>query len=131
MAGATTIHAADVSFWTIILDFILMNWWWLWIPLFGIIGWIGDQVYNAVNSRREYRLRLAKEMRKAAQAQARAAMPAAPADARSRPKPGPCVHRNVVPVIPLSDSGSTPVAWLCNSCGTRLPADWAVLEEDL
>ena len=122
--AATTVHAADVSFWTIILDFILMNWWWLWIPVF---GWVGDQIYNAVNSRREYRLKLAKEMRKTAVAQARAAMPAAPANV-SRLKPGPCVHRNVTPV--MSFGTDEPVAWLCR-CGTQLPPDWAVREEDL
>lgn len=43
------------------------------------------------------------------------------------PVPGPCVHRNVVPVV----SDEAVVAWLCRSCDTRLPADWAVREEDL
>ncbi len=126
MTSAATVHVSDTGFLTVVVNFILMNWWWLWIPLFGIIGWCGDQVYDAVHSHREYRLKLAKEMRKAAQAQAHATTPAAV----SRPKPGPCVHRVVVPIIPLNDNGSEPVGWLCK-CGERLPANWAVLEEDL
>jgi hypothetical protein len=42
-------------------------------------------------------------------------------------KPGPCVHRNVIPVVAAEEV----VAWLCRTCDTRLPADWAVREEDL
>jgi hypothetical protein len=42
--------------------------------------------------------------------------------------PGPCVHRNVVPVVAADESVS---AWLCKSCDTQLPPDWAVREEDL
>jgi len=41
--------------------------------------------------------------------------------------PGPCVHRHVIPVI----SDEKVVAWLCRSCDQKLPADWAVREEDL
>jgi hypothetical protein len=44
------------------------------------------------------------------------------------PKPGPCVHRNVTPVVSAADEV---VAWLCRTCETRLPADWAIREEDL
>lgn len=43
-------------------------------------------------------------------------------------KPGHCVHRNVVPVVAADETVS---AWLCRSCDTQLPADWAVREEDL
>jgi hypothetical protein len=42
-------------------------------------------------------------------------------------KPGPCVHRNVKPVISADDEL---VGWLC-ACDAQLPADWAVREEDL
>jgi hypothetical protein len=42
------------------------------------------------------------------------------------PKPGPCVHRQVTPVV----SAEVVVAWLCR-CGAQLPADWAVRQEDL
>jgi hypothetical protein len=44
------------------------------------------------------------------------------------PKPGPCVHRNVVAIIPANEDA--PVGWLCR-CGEQLPADWAVRKEDL
>jgi hypothetical protein len=52
----------------------------------------------------------------------------APSAAIAVKKPGPCVHRNVVPVVAADESVS---AWLCKSCDTQLPADWAVREEDL
>jgi hypothetical protein len=42
-------------------------------------------------------------------------------------KPGPCVHRNVTPVV----SDDHVVAWLCKTCDTELAADWAVRQEDL
>jgi hypothetical protein len=47
---------------------------------------------------------------------------------RPAPEPGPCVHRNVVPVISRADEV---VAWLCRSCDTQLAVGWAVREEDL
>lgn len=50
------------------------------------------------------------------------------APAPAAPRPGRCVHRNVVPVVSADEKV---VAWLCKSCDTRLPADWAVREEDL
>ena len=55
---------------------------------------------------------------------------AAPAPAVSSPlaRPGPCVHRNVIPVVAADESVT---AWLCKSCDAQLPADWAVREEDL
>ena len=55
-----------------------------------------------------------------------AAAPALPAEQEEK-LPGPCVHRRVVPVI----SDEEVVAWLCRSCDKKLPADWAVREEDL
>jgi hypothetical protein len=53
--------------------------------------------------------------------------PAPPAAAK---KPGPCVHRNVTPIITRDDEL---VGWLCKKqgCEKRLPPDWAVLDEDL
>jgi hypothetical protein len=47
---------------------------------------------------------------------------------RTAPRPGPCAHRNVVPVISTADEL---VARLCRSCDTKLDANWAVREEDL
>jgi hypothetical protein len=44
------------------------------------------------------------------------------------PAPGPCVHRNVAAVVSRADKV---VAWLCRTCDAKLPADWAVREEDL
>lgn len=43
-------------------------------------------------------------------------------------KPGPCVHRNVSPIVSVTDEV---VGWLCKTCTKRLPPDWAVREEDL
>jgi len=43
-------------------------------------------------------------------------------------KPGLCVHRNVVPVVSKAEET---VAWLCRTCDEKLPANWAVREEDL
>lgn len=43
-------------------------------------------------------------------------------------RPGPCVHRNVSPIVSVTDEV---VGWLCKTCTKRLPADWAVREEDL
>lgn len=90
MTSTATVHASDTGFLTVVINFIIMNWWWLWIPLFGIIGWCGDQIYDAVHSHREYRLKLAKEMRKAAQAQAHATTPAAVSRPQARPVRSPC-----------------------------------------
>jgi hypothetical protein len=59
---------------------------------------------------------------------ARAEQQAAPAVTPGEKKPGSCVHRNVTAIIPANED--TPVGWLCR-CGERLPATWAVLEEDL
>jgi len=43
--------------------------------------------------------------------------------------PGRCVHRQVSAIVPSGEEAV--VGWLCRSCGTQLPADWAVREEDL
>lgn len=67
-----------------------------------------------------------KELR--AQAELERVRAGAVRDLPATPKPGPCVHRNVVPVVSKAEEV---VAWLCRSCDTRLPADWAVREEDL
>lgn len=60
--------------------------------------------------------------------QARVARAGGQAEAAALPKPGPCVHRNVVPVVSKAEET---VAWLCRTCDTKLPAEWAVREEDL
>jgi len=45
------------------------------------------------------------------------------------PRPGRCVHRNVTAVV--ASGTDDVVAWLCKTCDTKLPPDWAVREEDL
>ena len=57
----------------------------------------------------------------------RRAIDLAAPSAAALPKPGLCVHRNVVQVM----SGEEIVAWLCRTCDAKLPAEWAVREEDL
>lgn len=47
---------------------------------------------------------------------------------RPQVTPGPCVHRNVTRVMSIDDEL---VGWLCKTCDTKLPPDWAVREEDL
>jgi hypothetical protein len=56
----------------------------------------------------------------------RAPAPAGPSAPEK--KPGPCVHRRVTRIMSVDDEL---VGWLCTNCDTRLPADWAVREEDL
>jgi hypothetical protein len=69
-----------------------------------------------------------KRRMKELRAQAKIIRATAKADVAALPKPGLCVHRNVVPVVSKAEEV---VAWLCRTCGERLPADWAVREEDL
>jgi hypothetical protein len=60
-------------------------------------------------------------------AQARAAAAGQPVPV-ALPRPGRCVHRNIKQVRNVSDEL---VGWLCASCDTQLPADWAIAQEDL
>lgn len=108
---------------------------WIWVMLFwgticGVTAACRDAVAGAwhavVHGRHDRQLALLKEQRKLEEARARAReLPVAEDD----PKPGRCVHRRVVPVIAAGDDA--PCAWLCKSCDTELPADWAVRQEDL
>lgn len=109
------------------LDWLLAHW--LLLFFLGFFGWVGKtlkgmgsgirSVFSAGHRRRVEELRLQVKLEKARNAGAPAVEP---------PKPGPCVHRQVVPVIPANEEA--PVGWLCK-CGERLPATWAVREEDL
>ena len=79
-------------------------------------------VYKEVTGTRHKRRM--KELR----AQERIARATRQAEVAVLPVPGPCVHRDVAAVISKADEV---VAWLCKTCKTQLPADWAVREEDL
>lgn len=105
------------------------NWWWA-ILLFGgsALEWLGEAFDIGLTalgrrSKRKHkrRLELKRLELEIAQAKTGAVIPAAKV-------PGECVHRNVAPVVGAEDK---PVAWLCRSCDTQLPPDWAVREEDL
>lgn len=69
-----------------------------------------------------------KHKRKIKELKLRVQIAEAQAGGKPAVKPGPCVHRNVRPVVGTDDEVK---AWLCKTCDTQLPADWAVREEDL
>lgn len=116
-----------------LLDWALSHWFLLFLlAALGFFDWVRDltrdigsgiaSVFSVGHRRRMEELRLQVKLEKA-----RAASGEPPAVAA--PKPGQCVHRQVAAIIPATEED--PVGWLCKSCGTRLPADWAVREEDL
>jgi hypothetical protein len=108
---------------------IIAAWWWAALIFGGaILGWIGEAcdagltaLHRRSKRRHKRRMDLKRIDLQIAIAQVQAGMPP------SLPKPGPCVHRNVRPVIAADDEL---VGWLC-ACDAQLPADWAVREEDL
>ena len=109
---------------------LLLSYWWV-VLIFGgaVIDAIGetfDVGLGALHRRSKRRHKRRMELRRIELeiAQAKAGIAPSPL----RPKPGPCVHRNVTPVIAAGED--EPCAWLCR-CGERLPADWAVREEGL
>ena len=118
---------------------LLAGWWWL-LLIFGgaILEFVGETFDVGVTAlrwrakaKRKHQLELKRlELKRLELQIARANAGEVPGDgaARLTVKPGPCVHRNVVPVISRAEEL---VAWLCRSCDARLPADWAVREEDL
>lgn len=102
-----------------ILKFCQVNWWWLIFAVPAVIRGIWESftrgIANIVSAPAKARAKaLRHEVRIMQQPQL--------------PVPGSCVHRNVVSV---RDSNDDLVAWLCKSCGTQLPQDWAVRQEDL
>lgn len=102
------------------------NWGWVifWVWVLGGFSWVADHYRHALATHHKRKVALAKARAKAASA------PHPPVTASGVIKaPGPCVHRNVIPVIAAGED--EPVAWLCRSCRTQLPADWAVRQEDL
>lgn len=106
-----------------VLNWLLAHWYvFFWLAVFGVFEGVRDffvETFNMITGVRHKRRM--KELR--LRAQITAPVPASPAV-----KPGPCVHRRVVPVIAPDE---TLAAWLCRSCDTQLPPDWAVRQEDL
>jgi hypothetical protein len=113
-----------------VFNWLLAHWFLLFLlSAFGVFEGVRDfftgiaQAVSLAGERRHKRRM--KELRLRARIAEGAVLPR-PAGQGSAP--GPCVHRNVVPVVSAAEEV---VAWLCRSCETRLPADWAVREEDL
>ncbi len=109
-----------------VLNWALAHWYWFfWLSIFGVFEGVRDFFVSAwkeiTGTRHKRRM---KELR----AQERIARASVRAEAAALPKPGLCVHRNVAAVVSKADEV---VAWLCRSCDEKLPANWAVREEDL
>ena len=122
--SAATAHAGNGTDWFS----TLLSYWWLALIFGGVaLEWIGETLDVGLSAlHRRSKLRHKRQM-----ALKRVELQIAQAHAgiipSSLPTPGPCVHRNVVPVV----ADETVTAWLCRSCDAQLPADWAVREEDL
>ena len=109
-----------------VLNWCLNHWYVLWfLVVFGFFEGVRDffvgiaAAFMALGDRRhERRVELTR------------AQSAKPAELDRRPKPGPCVHRDVKQV---RDRDGHLVAWLCvkQGCEKQLPPDWAVAAEDL
>jgi hypothetical protein len=115
-----------------VLNWSLDHWFvFFWLAVFGVFEGVRDfflGIFEAVAGIGDRR-----HERRMAEIQARTpTLPEGyvpPSAALARPKkPGPCVHRNVIPVVAADETVS---AWLCKTCDAQLPADWAVREEDL
>jgi hypothetical protein len=123
----TAHHAAASTDWVS----VLISYWWL-VLIFGgaALEWIADTFDAGIGAMRrraklkhQQRMELKRIELEIEQAKAGTVVPIAAAK-----KPGPCVHRNVAPVVGADE---TVKAWLCKTCDQQLPADWAVREEDL
>lgn len=122
------------------LNWCLHHWWVFWfLAIFGVFEWVRDffvgiarAVASVGENRHRRRMKELRLQRKIVQSQVggdgSVQFQSAGSITTSRPKPGPCVHRNVVPVVAKDESV---VAWLCRTCDEKLPPDWAVREEDL
>lgn len=110
------------------------GWLWIWVfwgtiaSLFkGVRDYFIEGVRQLIGLRSEHEVRLLRERRKLASAEAE--LERARQQDGELPAPGPCVHRRVAAVI--AEGEDVPSAWLCKSCDAQLPADWAVRKEDL
>lgn len=112
----------------VVFDWLVAHWFVIFLlAFFGVFRGIRDFVVDTYN-----KIAKARSKRRIAEIEARTELErvrtqAVLAAASGAPRPGPCVHRDVVPVISAAEEL---VAWLCK-CGTQLPRDWAVREEDL
>lgn len=109
-----------------VLNWSLEHWYvWFWLAVFGVFEGVRDfflSIFQAIGGigERKHQRRIE---------EIRAGAPVVTVPSSSLPvKPGPCVHRNVTAVVGADDAVK---AWLCRSCDTQLPPDWAVREEDL
>lgn len=125
MSAAT----AHPDIWADVLNWLAI-WWWLALIIGGtVLEWLGETFDVGLaalhrRSKRRHKRRLQLKQMELEIARAKAGI----VPSSSLPKPGPCVHRNVTAVIGSDDAVK---AWLCRSCDTQLPPDWAVREEDL
>ena len=107
------------------------NYWWLLIIFGGgILEWIAETfdvgvsaVQRRAKAKRKHQLALRKLELEIARANA-----GKTTGTDAAAVPGRCVHRRVKQVRDVTDEL---VGWLCVGCDTRLPADWAVVAEDL
>jgi len=107
-----------------VFDWLLAHWylWWLFLFFFeGVRDFLVETWDSIARGRHKRRMKELKARERIARAEAGTGTAALPV-------PGPCVHRNVVPVISKAEEV---VAWLCKTCDEKLPANWAVREEDL
>jgi hypothetical protein len=120
-----------------VLTFLAAYWWLWWLFGASIVAAIGaffggvrDYFLEIGERRHQRRLELIRARRDGQQAigarEDGSLATVAPRDLRA----GPCRHRpkNVKAVI---GADGLLKAWLCEACDTPLPANWAVLEEDL
>jgi len=112
-----------------VLNWALDHWWvFFWLGIFGFFEGVRNffmgiaAAIGSVGDRRHARRMRELELRAQIEKGTLATQTAPP------PTPGLCVHRNVVRVMSSADEV---VAWLCRTCDAKLPAEWAVREEDL
>jgi hypothetical protein len=110
-----------------VLNWSLNHWYvFFWLAVLGVFEGVRDfflGIFQAIAEGGAMR-----HQRRMEEIRASAPVVTMPAEVTASRKPGPCVHRNVTPVIAADED--EPCAWLCR-CGERLPANWAVREEDL
>jgi hypothetical protein len=120
-----------------VLNWTLAHWWLIFcLSMLGVFDWVrefavavAEGIGGLFSVRHRRKLELARAQAKAAKAMLRAAEAQHhPLDDEPLPA-APCRHRNVTSVRSAADDSV--VAWLCRGCGTQLPADFSVYQEDL
>ena len=120
--------AASAHGGTDILTLLISYWWVLLLVGGAVLEWIGETFnmgLTALHRRSKLKHKRQMDLKRMELEIAQTKAGVVPS---LLPKPGPCVHRHVTPVISAAEEL---VGWLCKTCDTRLPADWAVREEDL